>query len=353
MNFKRLWVIFVARNREFFRDKAAFGWNFLFPFLIVAGFGLIFGGEAYTKYKIGVFPIENAAHATGPLPEKIVLPAALKKSRYIEFIGFNSLAGGLEKLGHHKIDLLIENSDEAHRYWVNDAAPKGYAAEQIFIAALATSAHGQLAEKREIQGSRIRYIDWLFPGILAMNMMFSALWGVGYVVVRYRKNGVLKRLKATPLTAFEYLTAQLLSRIFLLMFTLVTVWIGCDLIFSFRVEGSYLNLLITFFVGSLSMSAMGLLVASRGTSEELTTGLLNFISWPMMFLSEVWFSLEGAPQWIKTVAKVFPLTHLITAARKIMSDGSGLADVAPELLILSLMTIAFLGAGAVLFSWNK
>ena len=112
--------------------------------------------------------------------------------------------------------------------------------------------------KEPIQGREIRYIDWLFPGILGMNMMFSALWGVGYVVVRYRKNGVLKRLKATPLTAFEYLSAQMLSRIFLLMFTLVVVWVGCDLIFSFQVRGPYLDLFVVFLLGSLSLTALGL-----------------------------------------------------------------------------------------------
>jgi ABC-type multidrug transport system permease subunit len=209
------------------------------------------------------------------------------------------------------------------------------------------------AEKKEIKTSAIRYIDWLFPGILAMNMMFSALWGVGYVVVRYRKNGVLKRLKVTPLTAFEYLSAQALSRIFLLMFTLTVVWIGCDLIFSFTVLGSYLNLFLVFCLGSLSLTALGLVLASRGTSEEFTTGILNFISWPMMFLSEVWFSLEGAPQWVKNAAQIFPLTHLLKAARKIMHDGAGLMDVGLEIIILAVMTLAFLTTGAGLFSWNK
>jgi len=186
-----------------------------------------------------------------------------------------------------------------------------------------------------------------------MNMMFSALWGVGYVVVRYRKNGVLKRLKVTPLTAFEYLSAQALSRIFLLMFTLTVVWTGCDLIFSFTVLGSYFDLFLVFTLGSLSLTALGLVLASRGTSEEFTTGILNFISWPMMFLSEVWFSLEGAPQWVKNAAQVFPLTHLLTAARKIMHDGAGLTDISLELLVLTLMTLAFLTIGASLFSWNK
>jgi len=119
------------------------------------------------------------------------------------------------------------------------------------------------------------------------------------------------------------------------------------------VAGSYVDLFIVFLLGSLSLTALGLILASRGTSEEFTTGILNFISWPMMFLSEVWFSLEGAPQWVKSAAKIFPLTHMLKAVRRIMHDGAGLMDVGPELIILTTMTLAFLIIGASLFSWNK
>jgi ABC-type multidrug transport system permease subunit len=349
MSFKRLWAIFKARNYEFFRDRSAFGWNFLFPFLLVAGFGIIFGGKSYTEYKIGIFPSETKQVSIAELN----IPQRFKDIQYLKFVGFPNAAEGLEKLKHHRIDFLLKTGNGPHQYWVSDASPKGYVVEQMFKASLVPSGSKLNAEKREIQGSAIRYIDWLFPGILAMNMMFSALWGVGYVVVRYRKNGVLKRLKATPLNAFEYLTAQAISRIFLLMFTLVIVWTGCDLIFSFRVQGSYLDLFVIFFLGSLSLTSLGLVLASRGTSEEFTTGILNFISWPMMFLSEVWFSLEGAPQWVKSSAKIFPLTHMLTAARKVMHDGAGLIEVGPEIIVLALMTLGFLTLGASLFSWNK
>jgi ABC-type multidrug transport system permease subunit len=349
MRFKRFWAILKARNYEFFRDRSAFGWNFLFPFLLVAGFGIIFGGKTYTEYKIGIFPSETKQVSTA----QVNIPQRFKDMQYLKFIGFPNAAEGLEKLKHHRIDFLLKTGNGPYQYWVSDASPKGYVVEQMFKASLLPAENKLNAEKREIQGSAIRYIDWLFPGILAMNMMFSALWGVGYVVVRYRKNGVLKRLKATPLNAFEYLTAQAVSRIFLRMFTLVIVWTGCDLIFSFRVQGAYLDLFVIFFLGSLSLTALGLVLASRGTSEEFTTGILNFISWPMMFLSEVWFSLEGAPQWVKSSAKIFPLTHMLTAARKVMHDGAGLIEVGPEIIVLSLMTLGFLTLGASLFSWNK
>ena len=349
MNLKRMWTMFRARNREFFRDRSAFGWNFVFPFLLVAGFAVIFGNEDYKEYKVGVFPVSTESVNVADLN----IPEPFKKTRYLFFVGFEDLDQGLEKLRHHKIDFLIKTGSSPHQYWISDASPKGYVVERLFqVGALAESTD-DLFEKRAVKGRQIRYIEWFFPGILAMNMMFSALWGVGYVVVRYRKNGVLKRLKATPLTAFEYLSAQTLSRIFLLMFTVIVVWVGCDLVFNFTVEGSYFDLFLIFLMGGLSLTALGLLVASRGTSEEFTSGILNFITWPMMFLSEVWFSLEGAPDWLKLFSNIFPLTHMLSAARKVMNDGAGLWDVGPELLVLCMMTLLCLGVGASLFSWNR
>jgi ABC-type multidrug transport system permease subunit len=349
MNFKRLWTMFKARNHEFFRDRAAFGWNFLFPFLLVGGFALIFGSDRYNDYKIGVFPLVNQSVQT----EELKLPEGFKTQRSFEFIPFESDQEALDKLKHHKIDFLVRNDSPTHEYWVNETSQKGYIVEQLFNSSLIGSEHQKTGDKKKIQGIEIRFIDWFFPGILAMNMMFSALYGVGYAVVRYRKNGVLKRLKATPLTAFEYLGAQMLSRNFLIMFTLVVVWIGCDLLFSFQMTGTYLNLIVVFFIGSLSLTALGLVLASRGTSEEFTSGVINFISWPMMFLSEVWFSLEGAPQWVKSAGLAFPLTHLLTAVRAIMNDGAGLTQISSQLIVLVSMTLAFLIIGSVAFSWNK
>lgn len=349
MNIKRLWAMFIARNKEFIRDRSALGWNFLFPILIVFGFGLIFNGNEYNEFKVGIFPLS----AKNFLVEDISIPETFRQTRYIKFIPIDSKENGLDKLRHHKIDLLLKIDSIQNPYWISSTSPKGYIAEKLYIASLKDSSTSDLPEKKEIKGEEIRYIEWMFPGILGMNMMFSALWGVGYIIVRYRKNGVLKRLKATPVTAFEYLTAQMLSRIFLMMFTLALVFAGCDAIFSFTVRGSLFDLSLTFFIGGLSLISLGLIIASRGTSEEFTSGLLNFITWPMMFLSEVWFSIEGAPKWIRVFSEILPLTHMLRAARKIMNDGAVLSEVSYELGILCIMTITFLVIGAAMFSWNK
>jgi ABC-2 type transport system permease protein len=349
MNRKRIWIMLIARNREFFRDRSALGWNFLFPFLIILGFGVIFGGETRDIYKIGVFPAKSGKLAI----EDFSLDVSMKKMKFVEFVGFPDKGTGMDLLKHHKIDMLIRNSRGRPEYWISSTSPKGYITEQMLRAAIMKADSKEKLVKRSIRGIEIRYIDWLFPGILAMNMMFSALWGVGYIMVRYRKNGVLKRLRATPLTALEYLSAQMMSRLFLLMFTLIIVWIGCDLIFDFRMEGSYLDVILVFFLGGCSLTSIGLLVASRGVSEEFTSGILNFITWPMMFLSEVWFSLEGAPEWVKGISFAFPLTHVNNAVRKIMNDGAVLYDVSFELILLTVITLVCLTLGARLFSWHQ
>jgi len=349
MNFTRILAILKARNLEFFRDKGSLGWNLLFPFLIVVGFGLIFGGGSRPEYKVGIFPYT----AESVVNAELNLPEDFKNEASIEFIALPNFEIGLDKLNHHKIDMLLNLESEEFQYWVSSSSPKGYIVEKLYNSSLIPENLKQLGKKEVIQGKEIRYIDFLFPGILAMNMMFSALFGVGYVIVRYRKNGVLKRLKATPLTALEYLTAQTISRLIILTFMVVIIWVGCDFIFSFNVEGSFFDLIIVFFIGSFSLISLGVIVASRGTNEELTSGILNFLTWPMMFLSEVWFSIEGAPHWLKMFANIFPLTHLLRAARKIMNDGQGLVDVIPEISILLIMTAVFLTIGASLFSWRK
>jgi ABC transporter DrrB family efflux protein len=185
-----------------------------------------------------------------------------------------------------------------------------------------------------------------------MNMMFSCLFGVGYVVLRYRKSGFLKRLHATPLTAFEFLSAQVLSRLGLILFVTAILYLGIGAIIGFHNAGNLLLLVLLGVVGALSMIALGLTIAARFSSEELVGGLLNVLTWPMMLLSGIWFSLEGSPRWVQWVAHVFPLTHVLDAARAVMLDGAGLPQIAPNLLYLAATALAFLAFGAWSFRWR-
>lgn len=327
---RRFLAVLHARNLEFMRDRASLIWNLAFPVMLVLGFALIFSNGDRDQFKVGV--LGDGGHP-------------LLAMRYIQFIPVTSLEAAIAKVERHQLDLLLDS--EGRRYWVNDSSPNGYIVEQM----LNGSGEPQL-ERGAVSGREIRYVDWLVPGVLGMNMMFSALFGIGFVIVRYRKNGVLKRLQGTPLSATEFLSAQIISRLLLIIGVATLVYIGCDLILDFAMFGSYWALLLVLILGALSLIALGLLVAARLTSDELAGGLANFLSWPMMLLSGVWFSLEGAPAWVTTTAQLFPLTHVVSAARTIMLDGAGLSDIAPQLLALTIMTLLFLLIGVLTFRWE-
>jgi ABC-2 type transport system permease protein len=331
---RRLLAVLHARNLEFLRDRSTLIFTLLLPVLLVIGMGFVFGGPERPLFKVGVLApsIDRAAHP-------------FLRERYVEFIPLPQQAQALQKLMHQQIDLVVDLKAPP-RYWVNTDSPKGYIVEKLLLAA------EPAARRQPVSGAALRYVDWLFPGILGMNMMFSCLFGVGYVVLRYRKSGFLKRLYATPLTAFEFLSAQVLSRLGLILFVTAILYVGIGAIIGFHNAGSTLLLLLLAIIGALSMIALGVTIAARFASEELVGGLLNLLTWPMMLLSGIWFSLEGSPRWIQWLAHVFPLTHVLDAARAVMLDGAGLAQIAPHLLFLAATALAFLAFGAWSFRWR-
>ena len=331
---KRLLAVWHARNLEFLRDRPTLLFTLLLPLSVVVGMGFIFGGPPRPLFKVGVLGTRIDSHANPFLQE-----------RYVQFVSVHDMTGGLEEVTHQRIDLLLDLHG-APRYWVNTDSPKGYIIEKLLIAA------DPGARRQPVTGQAIRYVAWLFPGILAMNMMFSCLFGVGYVVLRYRKSGFLKRLHATPLSAFEFLSAQVLSRLSLILFVTVLLYVCIGAIIHFHSAGSIGLLLLLAVIGSLSMIALGLTVAARFASEELVGGLLNLLTWPMMLLSGVWFSIEGSPRWVQWIADLFPLTQVIEAARAVMLDGAGIGQITPNLIYLAVTTLVFLGFGAWSFRWR-
>lgn len=342
---KRLWQLFLARNKEFYRDRGSMSWNFLFPVLIIAGFAFAYSGKPKPLFTIGVIGTVN------PMVDW----------QYAKFVEVSEtedeIAKAREKVGRHQMDLLVQVSSRTStaatqadgKYWVNATSPQGDTLEKM----LASLRHVQW-HREEITGQAIRFVDWLTPGVIGINMMFSALFGVGYVLVRYRKSGVLKRLKATPVRAWEFLMAQILSRFVLISITTFVIFLGAILILGIPVHGSAWTLALVMAVGTLCLISLGLIVAARVSSEELAGGLLNMMTWPMMFLSGVWFSLEGLNPWLQKASMLSPLTHMVSAARAVMIDGEGLMSSAVylPLLILSILAVFGLAVGSWLFRWE-
>ena len=369
---KQFLAVLHARNMEFLRDRSALAWNLAMPFLLVIGLAFTFSGTNKEIYKIGVIGGIDTLSRVAP---------ELHATQHLLFVPYADLNSAIDKVKHHQMDMLVDvssapgwygkdaslpnpryalpnpppagegtresRSDSQVKYWINSSSPNGYLLERIVW-----GTEGRQFQRQTIEGAEIRYVDWFLPGILGMNMMFSCLFGVGFVIVRYRKNGFLKRLKATPLNPFYFLLAQLISRLLLIMVITIVVYAGCNLFIEFNMQGSYWVLLLVTTLGAMCLISIGLLIASRTASEEFAGGILNTLTWPMMLLSGAWFSLEGTHAWVQQLALLFPLTHMIAATRAIMNEGATLAQVMPHVWVISIMSVIFLAIGAYIFKWE-
>lgn len=328
--FKRIFSIFKARNLEFFRDRSSLGWAFFFPFFIVIGF--YFMNSSTSKiFNIGY---------SGPVDSQLQ-----KKIESMQTISFTEvpIEESEKKIAWQRLDLYINfNSQEA---LFNEKSSK-YA---IVLAALSLNN----LKMRTVSDNAIRYVDWLFPGVIGMNMMFAALFGIGYVIVRYRKNGVLKRFNATPMSAFEFLTAQIISRLFIVLFTSTIIYFGCSRLLNLKTEGSHLLVILIFSCTALSLMSLGLLVASRIKSEEFAGGLLNMLTWPMMFLTGVWFSTDNFHPVLQKISQAIPLAQSITALRSVMLEGKGFLDVAEAITYNLLFALVIVSIASFLFKWTE
>ena len=328
---KRTMAIFHARNLEYLRDRASFGWNLVFPVLIVFALALVFSGPQKSIFTVTVTTHANQLELA-QFPGIDIQIAEREKA--------------LERLSRQQTDLVIEASEKEINYWINQNSAAGAILEKLL-----RSTETRTLSRGQTDGAAIRYIDWVIPGILGMNVMCRALWGVGYVVVRYRQSGYLRRLKATPLTKFEFLIAQVISRLLVTVVASCIVFAGTHLLLDYKMVGSPGLLLLIALLGGLSMITVGLAIACRTESKEFADGLLNSITFPMLLLSGVWFSLDGSPAWVQGVAQILPLTHILQAARAVMLDNAGLLDISLNLAVLVGFSVVGMLLSTRLFKW--
>lgn len=328
---KRFYAIFIARNLEFFRDRATLIWNIAIPVFLIFGFAFAFNGSS-AVYKVGIL---------GERPANV----EFLDYKYIQFLPYSDAGEAMKKLSHHQIDMVLDF--KTRDYIINKESQNGYLLEKILL-----SDKTAKFTKKTVTGAVIRYIDWFVPGVLGMNIMFGCIMGVGYVIVRYRQNGVLKRFKATPMHAIEFIGAQILSRFFIVMLMSSVIYAGTNFFLHFQMNGSYPLLVLVAALSILCHISLGLLFATRFKSEEVAGGMMNFVTFPMMLLSGIFFSLEGTPKALQTVSRIFPTTHFTEAARKIMLDGAGFSGVLENIVVLTVMTAVFLFASALIFKWE-
>lgn len=331
----------LVRFLEFMREPEALFWVFVFPILLAAGLGIAFRNRPPDVLRVAAVSPEIAQ--------------SLRQEKQLEVQQLDQ-ESAQEALRTGKVALLAEpESSGAVEYRYDDTNPEGRTARLLADRAIQKAAgrvDPAMTTDQIMRETGSRYIDFLIPGLLGMNLMGSAIWGMGFAIVDARRKKLLKRLVASPMPRPYYLLSFLLSRILMLVVE-VGVLVGFGvLLFHVPVRGSLVDLGIVCLLASLSFSALGLLIASRARTIEAASGLMNVVMMPMWIASGVFFSSQKFPDVMQPFIKALPLTAVIDALRANMLQGSNVAQMAPQVGIIAFWLVVCFAFALKLFRWR-
>jgi ABC-2 type transport system permease protein len=320
----------LARLREFYREPAAVFWVYCFPLIMAVVLGIAFRGRPVQKITIDVREDVGSPEAVVALKER------LAKNEQIEVHGVSG-DEWIQRLRSGKTDLVValaadggfELWDEPNR---SETALARHAVESLLNRQAATAA--PTFSERHLEETGNRYIDFLIPGLLGMNLMGGGLWGVGFVLANMRVGKLLKRFMATPMRRSDFMLSVMFSRmLFTIPEVLILLLFGW-LAFGVRNQGSLGALVFLIVLGAASFGGLGLLVASRAKTIETVSGLMNLVMLPMWLLSGVFFSSERFPDWAQPAIQILPLTAMNNALRGVMLEGKSLTQLGFEIGVL-------------------
>ncbi len=319
-----------ARMRELQREPEVVFWVFVFPLLLAAGLGIAFREKPHEASSVAV--VEGAQSAADLLQH-----STHRESFKIQLVSKEAATQGF-RLG--KFDLVIEPAgDGGFQYRYDPARPESVLARSEADNAIQTaSGRKDVVTTTTVISSEpgSRYIDFLIPGLLGMNLMNSGMWGIGFALVDMRQRKLLKRFVGTPMRRGDFLLALLSSRLVLMLIEIALLLTLGVLMFHMRVLGSIFAILLLGTAGAVSFGGIGLLTASRAQKIESVSGLMNLVMMPMWIFSGVFFSYERFPAMILPVIKALPLTALNDALRANILQGTSLLHLWPQLLVLGL-----------------
>jgi ABC-2 type transport system permease protein len=335
-----LFQLTMVRFRLFWREPEAIFWIFIFPILLAVGLGIAFRNRPADVLQVGA--------TTAQLTHALANDKGLSAATMGEPEGTHALATGT-------ILLLAIQTPNGVSYKYDETNPDARTARMVADRAIQT-AFGR-REVVQVQNQLVhetgaRYIDFLVPGLLGMNLMGSAIWGMGFSIVESRQKKLLKRLVASPMPRWQYLASYLLSRLSMLVIEVVGFLGFARLVFGVPFRGSLWQLGLLCVLTSLSFCSLGLLVASRATTMESASGLMNLVMLPMWILSGIFFSASRFPAMLQPVVRALPLTAAIDALRGNMLQGMNLGQQFTQMAILLTWLVVAFAIALRIFRWR-
>lgn len=356
----------LVRLREFVREPEAVFWVFVFPVLLTCVLGIAFRNTAPEKHRVAV----ESNDASDPTTSANAAAQALRDSADIDVVvlppteAARALRGG-------RVDLVVRTTDEGGQesepapgpsppapsfdYRYDPTRPESRMARFLVDDALQRAlGRTDTARTRDEQVTEpgARYIDFLIPGLVGLNLMGSGMWGIGFAIVSARTRKLLKRFAATPMRRSHYLLSFVLSRLVFLALEVAAVIGFAWVVFGVAVQGSLVDLAIVLLLGGLMFAGVGLLVAARPRTVEGVSGMMNLVMLPMWLLSGTFFSSARFPEVVQPFIKALPLTALNNALRAVMNNGSSLAASWPEVGVMIAWGAVSFALALRLFRWQ-
>ncbi len=347
MRLRVLKQVALTSFREFIRTPEAVFWTYGFPVIMAMVLGLAFGAEE--KAPVPLVVVKAAGQSAALQPLTVVLGDNKRLS-------ITELPRAEAELGFKrgKFVVLLEGSLDDPRMLIDPTRPDAELARLLVERTLLDRGRdGQeviQASTIEIPGSR--YIDFLIPGLIGLNLLGAGMWGVGFNVVRMRDRKMLRRLMVTPMRRVEFLFAFMLSRLLLVIPDAALIVLFGVLAFDVPVLGSLWLMLLFVLLGGFCFMGLGLLVAARVKTIEGVSGIMNLVMVPMWLLGGSFFSSERFPDAMQWLIQALPITHINDALRLVMLEGGGFAEVWGQVLFLLLFSVACLLSAVKLFRWS-
>jgi len=337
----------LVRFREFIREPEAVFWTFVFPILLAAGLGIAFRQQGLEQLQVGV--VTRAGADTGVV-------AAMRRDSTLVLRAYDDSAGALALRTGRVTMLVIPGASPGSVQYVYDRGRSEAASARLVVDRAIQAGAGRVDPVRASDSYVIengsRYIDFLVPGLLGMNLMGASIWSLAFAIVTARNKKLLKRLMATPMSRYQYLLSFLFSRLFFLVIEVVTLVGFGYLAFGVPLRGSLGTLMLIALLGAVSFGGLGLLVASRAKTVEAVSGIANFVMLPMWVFSGVFFSSSNFPDVVQPFIRLLPLTAVNDALRANMLEGASLAAVSPQILIIVTWGLVSFLAALKLFRWR-
>lgn len=361
MSLRSSWQLFLFRWREFLRTPEIIFWVLVFPCLTLLVLGMAFrpAPPEPIPVLVAVAPGDLVAEALAKSlegPDLRVLRAepdaaqlGLRRGEAALLVRPSGARVGEVRAGDVQV-----SAPGAPVLQGDPTNPETRAARLLVKAALAKAA-GQPpppGTDEQVTARGARYIDWLVPGLLGMQIMNGSLWGLGFGLVEVRAKKLLKRFAVTPMSRLEFLLAHAAQRFVVVALEAVVMFVFARLVFDVPMEGSWLAFALAAGLGTLAFCGIGVLVAARPRTTEVAAMVMNLPMLPQMILSGVFFSAARFPDWFQPFVQALPLTALNDAMRAVQNEGAGLSGIAHELLILAVWSVVTWIVGLKLFRWT-